>query len=99
MTLNGFKAAISTNGKDNASLAQSLQNFGQVDIQGSDFTVSRGSYGDGQLSLADVAKEFDDAWLGIAAYNSNKKKNAPSKVILTFRPSDGSIELKAKLSF
>lgn len=96
--LAGFKANITTNGKENAALAQSLQAFGQVDIQGSDFTVSKGSYGNGELKVEEVAKDFDGAWLGIAAAN-NSKPDAPRKMILKVSPDDGSLTLKVKLQY
>lgn len=83
------------NGKENAQLAQALGAFSKVDIDGTTLKLSQGRYGEGESSVAEVAKEFKDAWLGVAY--CSMQGSTPMKGLLLLKPADGSLRLRMKI--
>lgn len=94
--MGNFRGVVSTNGKENAQLAQALGAFSKVDIDGTTLKLSQGRYGEGEFSVAEVAKEFKDAWLGVAY--CSKQGSTPMKGLLLLEPADGSLRLRMKIS-
>lgn len=95
----GYRAIVSTNGQQNAALAQILGMIGKVDINGNQFTVSSGSYGDGLINVADAAKQMKDAWFAMAFAIPNSAAGQPMKSFISLEPSDNSLTLSVKGSF
>lgn len=93
--MGNFRGVVSTNGKENAQLAQVLGAFSKVDIDGTTLKLSQGRYGEGEFSVAEVAKEFKDAWLGVAY--CSKQGSTPMKGLLLLEPADGSLRLRMKI--
>lgn len=92
----GFRGIVSTNGVRNAALGQLLEGFATVKIEGNDFNLSKGSYGDGIFDVASVAKKMKGAWLSVA-YGA-KENGKDVKVLLLLEPSEGSLRLKTDVS-
>ncbi|MDE6811151.1 MAG: hypothetical protein K2J15_02245 [Muribaculaceae bacterium] len=86
-----YKGVITTNGKEDAALAQFLGSFGTVNIDGKTLTVTKGNYGNGTLNVAEVAKRMKNAWLGFAG--TSEKKGEDAIVYLLLKPSEGSLKL------
>lgn len=98
----GFRGAISTNGKNSVQLAQNLQLIGDVKADGNILRVSKGAYGKGEFALADVAKEFDGAWMGAAfgIKGQSGKENETAKSIMTLLiPDAGGLKFKTVIKF
>ncbi|MDE6271768.1 MAG: hypothetical protein K2M31_02035 [Muribaculaceae bacterium] len=91
----GYRAVVSTNGKQNAALGQVLEGLATVKIEGNDFYLSQGSYGDGVLNVADVAKKMEGSWLAIAIGEKDQQKD--SKVMILLTPVDGTLQLKVSV--
>lgn len=94
--LANFKAVVTTNGRDNAQLAQMLGQLGDVDINGSVFNISKGRYGQGKFVMDEVANQFKDAWLGLAFYVEEDSDKV--KCIITLQPNEGSLKLSGSAS-
>lgn len=93
-----YRLCVPTNGKQNAALSQFLQSFGTLTIDGNLLNIAKGSYGDGSLPLESVAKEFKDAWFGMAFTVENKDLPHLSSGIITAGAHDGTMALKVKLN-
>lgn len=94
----GYRASIATNGKDNAVLAQMLQNFGTLKIDNQLFNISSGSYGNGELPLSEVAESFKGAFIG-AAIAPERRDESIQSVTFTIVPSSGSIKANLSVKF
>lgn len=94
---NGFRAVISTDGKNNAALGQILGSMAEMKIDGDDFRLSKGRYGEGALNVAEIAKEMKDSWLGIAVAKKEGKNNYTSLMLL--QPADGSLRIRFELKW
>lgn len=95
----GFRMTISTNGKEDAQLAQTLQAFGAVDIEGKILNVSKGSYGNGALSLQSTAEEFKDAWFGVAYKLQDSSLPSINTLLIKGVASDNTLKLRMKLEW
>lgn len=95
----GFRAIVTTNGKENAQLAQLLQSYATLEIEGKVFNLSKGDYGKGSLELKEIADEFKNAWVGIAMTPLPSQNKSFKRMVLTIIPSNGSLTLKSKISF
>lgn len=93
-----YRLSVPTNGKQNAALSQFLQTFGNLQIDGNILNISKGSYGDGRLSLAATSKEMEGAWLAVAFSIDNQRYPLFTSGLFTILPSDGSMKLKLKLT-
>lgn len=92
----GYKGAIQTNGKNNATLLQALEAFtGKATIDGNTFLFGNEGYGNGIAPLADVAKRFEGAWLGVATAVPVADTKETGCLYLTLIPDGNSLKLKA----
>lgn len=92
----GYKGAIQTNGKNNATLLQALEAFtGKATIDGNTFLFGNEGYGNGIAPLADVAKQFEGAWLGVATAVPVADTKETGSLYLTLIPDGNSLKLKA----
>lgn len=87
----GFRAVVTTNGKQNAALGQMLATLGNVDIQGNDFRISKGAYGDGALNVAATAGKMEGSWLAIA--QAVKEDGFNGTVLMMLKPADGGLKI------
>lgn len=93
----GFKCTIQTNGKNNAALLQTLEAvMGKAKIEGNTFTFGNDAYGNGIAPVADVAKTFDGAWLGVATATPLADGKGKGCLYLTLKPADGSLRMDVK---
>lgn len=93
----GFRASVATSGKDNASLLQILQSFGEVKIDGKIFNISNGSYGKGNLDVRQTAEAFKGAAMGLAmAIDSD---GIPSKTTILLIPDGKALKLKMTVKY
>ncbi|MDE6236067.1 MAG: hypothetical protein K2M56_10000 [Muribaculaceae bacterium] len=91
----GYRAVVSTNGEQNAALGQILEGLATVKIEGNDFHLNEGSYGDGVFDVAEIAKKMDGAWLGAAV--AQKEGQKEEKVLMLLVPAEGSLRLKVSV--
>lgn len=87
----GYKAVVTTNGQEDAALAQFLGTMGNVTIKGKSLGVSKGNYGDGMLVVADAAKKMKDAWLAVAL--AGDEDGISKKLYILLEPADGTLRL------
>lgn len=95
--LPGFKCAIQTNGKNNAALLQTLEAImGKAEINGNTFTFGNDAYGNGIAPVAEVAKTFDGAWLGLATMMPMADGKGKGCLYITLLPADNSLRMNLK---
>lgn len=95
----GFKGAIQTSGKNNARLLQILeQGVGKVQIEGNTFLFGNEGYGTGVAPLADVAKDFNGAWLGVAGAMNFSDRPPYYYFASTLTPAENSLTLNFKMN-
>lgn len=94
---NGFRASVATSGKDNASLLQILQSFGEVKIDGKIFNISYGSYGKGKLDVKQTAESFKGASLGFAMTIDDEKN--PFTFTMLLVPDGKTLKLKVIVKY
>ena len=95
--LPGFKCAIQTNGKNNAALLQTLEAImGKAEINGNTFTFGNDAYGNGIAPVAEVAKTFDGAWLGLATMMPMADGKGKECLYITLLPADNSLRMNLK---
>lgn len=93
-----YKGAVQTSGKSNALLLQLLQGaFKNVTVEGDTFHFGTDGYGSGVAPLADVAKDFEGAWLGVAGAMHFDERPPFYYFSLTIVPADNSLRLDFKL--
>ena len=94
---NSAKGAVQTNGKNNAVLLQALQSLvGNVEIDGNTFRFADSGYGNGIAPLADVSKEFDGAWMGMASAFTLPDGKGKGIAYITLSPYEKSLRLNLK---
>ena len=95
----GFKGAVQTSGKNNARLLQVLEPVvGKVQVDGNTFRFGNEGYGTGIAPLADVAKDFNGAWLGLAGKMNFQDRPPYYMFSMALVPADGSLRLDFKLN-
>ncbi len=92
-----YKLIVTTNGKEDASLAQFMGDYGKVKVQGTTLTLLNGNYGNGKLVVGDVAKKMKDAWF--AAASVSEQKGESGVVYLMLVPAEGTLKIKLNLEF
>lgn len=93
-----MKGAVQTSGKNNAALLKTLEDLfpQKMTVDGNTFRFADEGYGNGIAPLADVAKEFDGAWIGMQTAQTLPDGRGKGALYVTLRPAGQSLTLNLK---